>query len=131
MDLSEPPTSKIGPRTGLPAQSLIFALSTPKFRVFCSFSPAFSPRQPAASATLAAGWRDPDKINRMWFYGITDIDEEFRLSLKESHFKELYSKGQVFHTPQDIYVDESSGPFSVDLYVLDIKALITDAEARN
>jgi hypothetical protein len=73
----------------------------------------------------------PDKINRMWFYGITDIDEEFRLSLKESHFKELYSKGQVFHTPQDIYVDESSGPFSVDLYVLDIKALITDAEARN
>ncbi len=73
----------------------------------------------------------PNKINRIWFYGITDIDAEFRLSLKEDGFKELFSLGTMFYKPQPIYLEEGGEPFLVDLYVLTYETLINDAESRN
>lgn len=73
----------------------------------------------------------PDKINRMWFYGITEIDDEFRRSLKEDLFKELFSHGNMFYKPQPIIVDDENSPFPVDLFVLTYKAFIEDAESRN
>lgn len=73
----------------------------------------------------------PNKINRIWFYGITDIDAEFRLSLKEGEFKELFSLGTMFYKPQPIYLEDGGEPFYVDLYVLTYETLIHDAEIRN
>ncbi len=71
------------------------------------------------------------KIERIWFYGITDIDQEFRRSLKEDQFKELFSHGQVFYKPQPIIVTDEDNPFIVDLFVMNYDALIQDAESRN
>jgi hypothetical protein len=72
-----------------------------------------------------------DKIERIWFYGVTEIDTEFRLSLKESRFTELYSNGQLFYNYQPVIVSEDKDPFNVDLFVMNYKALIEDASKRN
>jgi Histidine kinase-, DNA gyrase B-, and HSP90-like ATPase len=74
----------------------------------------------------------PDKIERIWFYGITKIDSEFRESLIEDGFKELFSHGQIFFKPQDIIVNnDERNPFMVDLFVITYESLIDDAESRN
>ncbi len=73
----------------------------------------------------------PDKIERIWFYGISDIDPEFRVSLLEDEFKELFSCGQMFFKTQNIIVEDESNPFKVDLFVMTYESLIKDAESRN
>ena len=73
----------------------------------------------------------PNKIDRIWFYGITDIDSQFRVSLKEDDFKELFSHGTIFYKQQPIYAQEDGEKFLVDLYVLTYDTFITDAESRN
>lgn len=72
-----------------------------------------------------------DKIERIWFYGITDIDQEFRRSLKEDQFKELFSHGNLFYKPQPIIVEDENNPFVVDMFVMTYGAFIEDAESRN
>jgi hypothetical protein len=73
----------------------------------------------------------PNNIERIWFYGITDIDQEFRVSLKEDGFKELFSHGSMFYKSQPIIVDDENNPFPIDLYVMTYDTFINDAESRN
>jgi Histidine kinase-, DNA gyrase B-, and HSP90-like ATPase len=73
----------------------------------------------------------PDKIERIWFYGISEIDSEFRVSLLEEGFKELFSCGKMFFKPQNIIVEDESNPFIVDLFIMTYESLIKDAESRN
>ncbi|MBX3176262.1 MAG: sensor histidine kinase [Candidatus Hydrogenedentes bacterium] len=73
----------------------------------------------------------PDRINRIWFYGLTEIDDEFRRSLMENDFQELYSLGTMFYKPQDIYPFNKDEKFIVDMYVMTYDTLLRDAESRN
>ena len=73
----------------------------------------------------------PNKINRIWFYGITDIDQEFRRSLIEDEFKELFSHGAMFYKSQPIIYDDNKEKFPVDLYIMTYNTFIQDAESRN
>jgi hypothetical protein len=73
----------------------------------------------------------PDKIERIWFYGITDIDSEFRISLKEDGYKQLFSHGSMYYKSQPVIIDENLPEFPVDLYVLTYDTFINDAESRN
>ena len=73
----------------------------------------------------------PNKIERIWFYGISDIDSEFRISLIEDGFKELFSHGQIFFKPQNIIVTNENTPFTVDLFIMTYESLISDSESRN
>ena len=73
----------------------------------------------------------PNKIERIWFYGISDIDKEFRRSLKETGFKELFSHGQMFYKNQDIIIDDNDTTVAADMYILSYKTFISDAEIRN
>jgi Histidine kinase-, DNA gyrase B-, and HSP90-like ATPase len=73
----------------------------------------------------------PNKIERIWFYGISDIDPEFRISLREDGFKQLFSHGQIFFKPQNIIVDNENDPFIVDLFIMTYESLINDSESRN
>jgi Histidine kinase-, DNA gyrase B-, and HSP90-like ATPase len=73
----------------------------------------------------------PDKIERIWFYGITDINPEFRISLLEDGFKQLFSHGKMFFKVQDIIIDDENKPFKVDMFVMTYETLIEDAESRN
>ena len=74
----------------------------------------------------------PDKIQRIWFYGIVDIDAEFRIALKEENYTELFSAGSLFYKEHTVILDEDKNiriPFG--LYVLSFDAFLKDAESRN
>lgn len=73
----------------------------------------------------------PHKIDRLWFYGICDINDEFRRSLLEDQFRQLYSSDQVYYKSQPIIVKDENNPFAVDLFIMSYDALIKDAECRN
>jgi len=72
----------------------------------------------------------PNKIQRIWFYGIVDIDKEFRLHLKTNGFKELYSNDTVLFKPTEVYLDDKVS-ISMDFYIQTYDSLIKDAEKRN
>ncbi len=74
----------------------------------------------------------PDKIQRIWFYGIVDIDADFRISLLEEKFIELYSSGAMFYKEQIIILSENpriEQPWG--LFVQSYDSFLNDAEARN
>ncbi|MEO7214953.1 ATP-binding protein [Mucilaginibacter sp.] len=74
----------------------------------------------------------PDKIQRIWFYGIVDFDDEFKVSLLEDKYIELFSCGTVFYKEQPIIMDlETKTEIPVGLYVLSFDAFLKDAEVRN
>lgn len=74
----------------------------------------------------------PDKIQRIWFYGIVDIDTEFRIALKEEHYTELFSEGSMFYKEHSVILDEEKDiRVPVGLYILSFEAFLKDAEIRN
>lgn len=74
----------------------------------------------------------PDKIQRIWFYGIVDIDTDFRISLKEDSYTELFSSGSMFYKEHTVLLDEEKDiRVPVGLYVLSFEAFLKDAEIRN
>lgn len=74
----------------------------------------------------------PDKIQRIWFYGVAEIDRDFEWSLREEEFIQLYSKGKVYYKEHNIMPDfETKIRIPVGLFILSHEALIYDAEARN
>lgn len=74
----------------------------------------------------------PEKIQRIWFYGITDFDDEFRRSLMEDDFIRLFSHGDLFYKEQKIILNmESDVSFPIGLFILSYNALLRDAESRN
>lgn len=73
----------------------------------------------------------PNKIQRLWFYGIVDIDTEFRKSLKEEKFVELYSSGSVYYKEHDALLDDEVTTVPIGLFILSFEAFLDDAELRN
>lgn len=74
----------------------------------------------------------PNKIQRMWFYGIVEFNDEFKLSLLNSEYTPLYSKDQLFYkenTWRKSLEDETK--YKVGTYILSIDAFIKDAKAHN
>jgi hypothetical protein len=72
----------------------------------------------------------PNKIQRIWFYGIIDIDLDFKLYLKGQGYNELYSNDSVLYAPKDVYLDEAT-KVPIGIYIQSFKAFIDDAHARN
>jgi len=74
----------------------------------------------------------PNKIQRLWFYGIIDFDKEFIASIIEDGFVQLYSKGELFCKTQNIILDTTTmEKKSADLFLLSYEAMLEDAESRN
>jgi hypothetical protein len=74
----------------------------------------------------------PDKIQRMWFYGIIDFDDELLASLDEDGYIKLFSEGEVFYKKQPIVV--SRDPLirlHADIFLLSYQTMLRDAEVRN
>ncbi len=68
----------------------------------------------------------------MWFYGIVEFNDEFKLSLLNSEYTPLYSKDQLFYkenTWRKSLEDETK--YKVGTYILSIDAFIKDAKAHN
>ena len=74
----------------------------------------------------------PKSIQRVWFYGIVDFDDEFIRSLKEEKYIELYSKDTCYYKEHSIMPEIGSNVMiPIGLFILSYKALIEDAESRN
>ncbi len=77
----------------------------------------------------------PNKIQRIFFYGIIDFTKEFERSLREDKFIPIFSEeGQIFYGRQPvIYEDEISQEreHEIDITLLSFEAFWKDAERRN
>ncbi|OJW80305.1 MAG: hypothetical protein BGO69_05605 [Bacteroidetes bacterium 46-16] len=72
-----------------------------------------------------------DKIQRIWYYGIIEFNEDVELHLS-GEFKELYSAGKIYY--KDTTVVISKNPeirLPIGIYMWDIDAVVNDAESRN
>lgn len=74
----------------------------------------------------------PNKIQRMWFYGIVEFTPEFKLSLRNSKYTPLYSKDSLYYKENEWYKDlEDDTTYKIGTYILSIDAFIKDAKAHN
>lgn len=79
----------------------------------------------------------PNKIQRMWFFGIVEFDKKLRTKMKEQKFIRLYSSDDVYsHEEPVIPTDKddnelSDTPVPVQLTLLSFEALWKDAKLRN
>ncbi len=74
----------------------------------------------------------PNKIQRIWFYGIVEFNDEFRLSLRNEHYTPLFSKDTLYYKENEWYPSlESKDSYIVGTYILSIDAFIKDARAHN
>lgn len=75
----------------------------------------------------------PNKIQRMWFYGIVEFTNDFKLSLRNDKYTPLYSKDSLYYKENEWYTDlsDDSKPYKVGTYILSIDAFIKDAKANN
>ena len=74
----------------------------------------------------------PNKIQRMWFYGIVEFNNDFKLSLLNSKYRPLYSKDQLYYK-ENSWRKSLDDPteYIVGTYILSIDAFINDAKAHN
>ena len=78
----------------------------------------------------------PNKIQRMWFFGIVDFDDELLVEMEEG-WTPIYSKGQVYYRQEMVLpVDKDLKKISdvkipVPITLMSFDALIGDAKARN
>lgn len=72
----------------------------------------------------ATKFKEAQKLNNVWYYLITKIDDDFKTALKGDNFKLLFS------TDEKIYFNYYD-TLSLYLYVMSIESLLLDAKARN
>lgn len=75
----------------------------------------------------------PNKIQRMWFYGIVDIDEDFELYLDSNEYTEIFSVDKAFYKTQKIVykANEIKLECPIGITILSFDAFLNDAEKRN
>jgi hypothetical protein len=77
----------------------------------------------------------PDKIQRIFFYGIIDFTKEFERSLREDKFIPIFSEeGQIFYGRQPVLYDDENSiekEHYIDITLLSFEAFWKDAERRN
>ena len=73
-----------------------------------------------------------DKIQRLWFYGIVEFNDDYETHLVDSHFRPLFSSGNVYFRSEPIFLDKTQTKSVIqNAYIMDFKALVEDANSRN
>ncbi len=75
----------------------------------------------------------PDRIQRIWFYGIIDFDDEFVRALKEDEYLEVYSEGKYYYKESNIIPNKNKPEIKVPIGInlISFDSLILDAKSRN
>ncbi len=74
----------------------------------------------------------PNKIQRMWFYGIVEFNDAFRLSLENREYTPLFSKDYLYYRENSWKKSlDDDTKYTVGTYILSIDAFIKDAKAHN
>lgn len=73
-----------------------------------------------------------NRIQRMWFYGIVDFDDKYRMHLVNNEFSPLFSNGEIYFRSKTVYLDLNKQQSVIqNAYILDFRAMIEDADSRN
>ena len=73
-----------------------------------------------------------NRIQRMWFYGVVDFDDRYRLHLLNNGFKPLFSNGTSYFRSKEVFTDlQQSKSVTQNAYIMDFAALVEDASSRN
>lgn len=73
-----------------------------------------------------------NRIQRMWFYGIVDMDDDYRLHLENNQYVPLFSQGNIYYRSKTIKASlDSDIKVIQNSYIMDITALVEDANHRN
>ena len=72
-----------------------------------------------------------NNIQRIWFYGIIEINEEVERHLR-AEYKPLYSTGKTFYKSTSVVTQlEPEIKLPIGIFMMDLKTMIDDAESRN
>jgi len=76
-----------------------------------------------------------DKIQRIWFYGIIDIDTDMSDILLSNKYIKLYSTKDLYYASKDITITNSftneQKIYPANFFIQSFDGLIGDAEIRN
>lgn len=73
-----------------------------------------------------------NRIQRMWFYGVVDFDDRYRLHLINNGFKPLFSNGTSYFRSKEVFTDlQQTKSVIQNTYIMDFTALVEDASYRN
>lgn len=72
------------------------------------------------------------RIQRMWFYGVVDFDDRYKMHLVNNGFNPLFSNGNIYFRSKPVYLDLYKQQNVIqNTYILDYSALVEDADSRN
>ncbi len=73
-----------------------------------------------------------NRIQRAWYYGVVEMDDDYRMHLKNNQYKPLFSHGNVYYKVKPVYrnLQDEVGVIQHS-YIIDYKSLVEDADARN
>lgn len=73
-----------------------------------------------------------NRIQRIWYYGIVDLHDDYVRHLRTAQFVPLFSKGKVFYKFNKVYLDSSTDDVVIaNTYIMDFSAMVADADIRN
>lgn len=74
-----------------------------------------------------------NKIQSLWLYGVTQLDDAYKSTLDTIGYRPLFSKGTVYVNPNPITITTEPERVIVPAvrYVMDIDAVVNDADLRN
>lgn len=79
----------------------------------------------------------PEHIQRIWYFGVVEFDDETLASLDEEKWMPLYSRGQVFYKEQSVVAWDANNKrigdktYPAPMTLLSFDALCKDARDRN
>jgi len=72
-----------------------------------------------------------DRIQRIWYYGIVEFNEDLELHLS-GEFQELYSSGKMYYKETNVVISKNpEKKLPIGIFIWDIDAVVSDADARN
>lgn len=73
-----------------------------------------------------------NRIQRMWFYGVVDFDDQYEMHLRDNYFKPLFSNGKIYFRSKQVSLNLTSSESVIqNAYILDFSAMVEDANSRN
>lgn len=74
----------------------------------------------------------PNKIQRIWFYAIIDIDAKFELYLTNNRFIKLFSSGSSYYREDSIKTNiNSEERHTIAIHIINYDAFVEDSSMRN
>ncbi|RZJ83656.1 MAG: hypothetical protein EOO20_22410 [Chryseobacterium sp.] len=72
-----------------------------------------------------------NQIQRIWFYGIIEFDEEIEMQLA-GEYTELYSCGKMYYRETNVAISLTPKiTLPIGVFIWDLDAVVNDANARN